>query len=89
MSNYFYDLPTTSKRRNKYVHPSLTGPNGLRVHSLVDLDLPQGFVYYGAWAQRRRDEPTVSDSVSLHSGVHEVDPTVGLDYWGLRDARGD
>ncbi|KAF5311086.1 hypothetical protein D9619_007791 [Psilocybe cf. subviscida] len=35
MSNYFYDLPTTSKRRNQYIYPS--GSAALRVFNLHDL----------------------------------------------------
>lgn len=35
MSNYFYDLPTTSKRRNQYIYPSGSSP--LRIFNLHDL----------------------------------------------------
>ncbi|KAG8880608.1 hypothetical protein FRB97_000656 [Tulasnella sp. 331] len=47
VSNHFYDLPMTASRRNRYIYPSATGPNALRLSSLVDLDMPQGFVYSG------------------------------------------
>ena len=36
MSTYFYDLPTTAKRRNVYIHPS-TKPGSLRILSLPEI----------------------------------------------------
>ncbi|TFK82573.1 glycosyltransferase family 24 protein [Polyporus arcularius HHB13444] len=36
VSNYFYDLSTTAKRRNMYIHPS-PGAGSLRIFSLPDL----------------------------------------------------
>jgi UDP-glucose:glycoprotein glucosyltransferase len=36
MSNYFYDLPTTPKRRNRYLFPDSTNAP-LRVHSINTL----------------------------------------------------
>ncbi|TBU43432.1 glycosyltransferase family 24 protein [Dichomitus squalens] len=51
ISTYFYDLPTTAKRRNMYVHPS-TAVGGLRIFSLPELiesngleSKPGAFVY--------------------------------------------
>jgi UDP-glucose:glycoprotein glucosyltransferase len=38
MSHYFYDLPTTLKRRNKYIYPSTGGGDGrLRVLTLPEV----------------------------------------------------
>ena len=36
VANYFYDLPTTAKRRNMYINPSPKA-GGLRIFSLPDL----------------------------------------------------
>ncbi|KDQ07300.1 glycosyltransferase family 24 protein [Botryobasidium botryosum FD-172 SS1] len=36
MATYFYDMPTTSTRRNKHIYPS-GGPNGLQIHNLQEL----------------------------------------------------
>ncbi len=53
VSNYFYDLPTTAKRRNMYIHPS-PGAGSLRIFSLPDLiernglkSSPGSFLYPG------------------------------------------
>jgi UDP-glucose:glycoprotein glucosyltransferase len=43
MSVYFYDLPTTPKRRNRYLFPDETAP--LRVHRLDSLFTGAGFEY--------------------------------------------
>jgi UDP-glucose:glycoprotein glucosyltransferase len=40
ISTYFYDLPTTAKRRNHHIYPQ---PGGLRVFNLVDLFSQAGF----------------------------------------------
>ncbi|PIL30079.1 hypothetical protein GSI_07656 [Ganoderma sinense ZZ0214-1] len=53
MATYFYDLPTTAKRRNAYVHPSAkAGAGDLRIFGLPDLieanglkSSPGAFVY--------------------------------------------
>ncbi|KAG9010570.1 hypothetical protein FRB93_003838 [Tulasnella sp. JGI-2019a] len=47
VSNFFYDLPMTASRRNRYIYPSSGGPHALRVSPLVDFELPQSFVYSG------------------------------------------
>lgn len=56
IGNYFFDLPTTASRRNQYIYPSSSGPNALRVRSLAELDMPQGFIYSGErsphWAKK-------------------------------------
>ena len=51
LSTYFYDLPTTSKRRNVYIHP-LTKPGSLRILSLPEMieasgmkSTPSAFIY--------------------------------------------
>lgn len=36
MSTYFYDLPTTAKRRNTYIHPTQKA-GSLRIYSLPEL----------------------------------------------------
>ena len=36
VENLFYDLPTTPKRRNRYLYPS-SGPEDLRIHALPQL----------------------------------------------------
>lgn len=36
MATYFYDLPTTAKRRNEYIHPS-TKAGSLRIFGLPEL----------------------------------------------------
>lgn len=36
MSTYFYDLPTTAKRRNTYIHPAQKA-GSLRIYSLPEL----------------------------------------------------
>jgi len=36
MTNYFYDLPTTSKRRNRYIFPP-NSPGSLKIANLPDL----------------------------------------------------
>ncbi|PPQ88795.1 hypothetical protein CVT25_010481 [Psilocybe cyanescens] len=36
MGNYFYDLPTTSKRRNKYIYPS-TGSKSIHIANLPEI----------------------------------------------------
>ena len=53
VANYFYDLPTTAKRRNAYIHPS-TQVGSLRIVSLPELiegngleSKPGAFVYPG------------------------------------------
>ncbi len=55
MATYFYDLPTTAKRRNKYVHASAKAGD-LRIFSLPDLieanglkSTPGAFVYPGEY----------------------------------------
>jgi len=40
MANYFYDLPTTSKRRNHYIHP-LTGSKDVQIVNLPYRHGPQ------------------------------------------------
>jgi len=52
MSTYFYDLPTTSKRRNRYIIPSAPGglqiinvPEVLKSSGLESLGVGRG----GAW----------------------------------------
>ena len=51
LSTYFYDLPTSSKRRNMYIHPSMK-PGSLRILSLPEViegnglkSTPGAFVY--------------------------------------------
>ena len=58
MATYFYDLPTTAKRRNMYVHPSAKAGD-LRIFGLPDLieanglkSSPGAFVYPGAYRVR-------------------------------------
>ena len=53
VTTYFYDLPTTAKRRNAYIHPS-TQVGSLRIVSLPELiegngqeSKPGAFVYPG------------------------------------------
>jgi UDP-glucose:glycoprotein glucosyltransferase len=36
VENLFYDLPTTPKRRNRYLYPS-SEPESLRIHALPQL----------------------------------------------------
>lgn len=36
VENMFYDLPTTPKRRNRYLYPS-SEPESLRIHALPQL----------------------------------------------------
>lgn len=43
ISTYFYDLPTTSLRRNQHIYPK-TGPGGLKFFNAPDF-LPEAFVY--------------------------------------------
>jgi len=43
MSVYFYDLPSTPKRRNRYLFPDETSP--LRVHRLDSLFTGAGYEY--------------------------------------------
>ena len=42
MSTYFYDLPTTQHRRNRYIY-STTTDGGLRIVNLPELFLRTGF----------------------------------------------
>ena len=58
LSTYFYDLPTTAKRRNAYVHPSSAKAGDLRIFALPDLieanglgSGPGAFVYPGECAR--------------------------------------
>ena len=58
MATYFYDLPTTAKRRNAYVHPSSAKAGDLRIFALPDLveanglgSGPGAFVYPGECAR--------------------------------------
>ena len=58
MATYFYDLPTTAKRRNAYVHPSSAKAGDLRIFALPDLveanglgSSPGAFVYPGECAR--------------------------------------
>ena len=34
MATYFYDLPTTLKRRNMFIYPAESGPGRLQVYNL-------------------------------------------------------
>ena len=37
MATYFYDLPTTAKRRNKYIYPASSAPGSLKITNLPEL----------------------------------------------------
>ena len=50
MANYLYDMPTTSKRRNIYIYPSLSQEN-LKIVNIpalftkVGFEVPSSYVY--------------------------------------------
>ena len=59
ISTYFYDLPTTAKRRNAYIHPSAQ-VGSLRIVNLPELiegngleSKPGAFVYPGEYFMAR------------------------------------
>ena len=41
LSTYFYDQPTTDKKRNRYIYPTATG--GLKIVNMVELFARTGF----------------------------------------------
>ncbi|KAG8905722.1 hypothetical protein FRC01_008250, partial [Tulasnella sp. 417] len=46
MSNWFYDLPITASTRNAHIYPSSSGASALRIVPMIDLGLPNSFVYH-------------------------------------------
>ncbi|KAJ3505081.1 hypothetical protein NLJ89_g7601 [Agrocybe chaxingu] len=72
MSNYFYDLPTTNKRRNRYIYPS---PGGLRIVNLPEVFAkssfrasPPTYLYPSGWE-------SVSESLYI---IADLDSEAGL-----------
>lgn len=46
MSNWFYDLPISAATRNAHIYPSSSGASALRVVPMIDLGLPNSFIYH-------------------------------------------
>lgn len=90
MTNYFYDLPTTSKRRNPYIFPSQ--PQGIlkianipALFTKIGFKLPSSYIYprqfvspgmYFDWQTCAADAFDVSQSLFV---IADLDTDDGLD----------
>ncbi|KAF4618673.1 hypothetical protein D9613_009850 [Agrocybe pediades] len=72
MSNYFYDLPTTGKRRNNYIYPS-SGSKGIQL-----VNLPEAF----AKATFRQSPPSYlypPESETIHQSLYIISDFASAD----------